>query len=99
MRTTYYTKRQLEIFFSIWHVAEKVPAKGKAVVVAFPRSPDYQDEVAKATYTDRKSDSGERLYEVATGTVAEVLGEAGTADNTQTLLRSSIHIVPGPVSP
>ena len=71
MITTYYTKKQVEVFLSHW--GGEVPTKKADTVIAFPRTPDYQDEVARISYTTLKSDSGERLYKMRTGKASEVL--------------------------
>jgi hypothetical protein len=56
------TKAQLQMFFSGWGCTEPVPPKGKKVLVAFPGRGDLDVDLAEAYWTDRKSDSGDRLY-------------------------------------
>lgn len=53
------TKTQLETIMTAWATAAEVPAKGKKVFVCWPNK-----EHAEITYTDKRSEYGQRLYRI-----------------------------------
>lgn len=56
MSTTLYTKAQTQNILRAWGVDCDVPAKGKQEFVVWP------GEYAIVSWTDKKSDYGDRLY-------------------------------------
>lgn len=63
-RPTLYTKRQLHTILAAWRIVATLPRKGAApLAVALPAY--ATDRVARIAWTDRVSDSGDRLYELS----------------------------------
>ena len=58
------TKAQAELLLRGWECSEPVPGKGRKVFVAFPcRGPEDVD-LAEVSWTEHKSDAGDRLWSV-----------------------------------
>lgn len=56
---TLLTKAQVQEYFKSIKVDEKVPLKGKKVVIAFP---GHEGNLSEVIWSDKTSDSGDRLY-------------------------------------
>jgi hypothetical protein len=62
--TSLTTKDQLLKLFHAWGVTDqKPPTKSKKVIIAFPRTPQYDFATATVTVADHKSTYGKTLYQ------------------------------------
>lgn len=64
MRLDYFTKEQLIKLFEAWQCKEPIPAKGKKVVIAFPRSSQYQFGLLTVFKSDKRSTYDKALWAV-----------------------------------
>lgn len=61
------TGPQMLDIYSRWGVDEKLPNKGKIVIVCFPTCADATIRVARVSVSEHKSTYGKRLYKLEFG--------------------------------
>lgn len=69
-----FTALQLRALLLAWGQEPAPPRKHEARVILWPKAAEVECECARVTWTEQRSDIGQRLYAVEMGSAAQLFG-------------------------